>query len=139
MPNFSLYPGEEQELIDNPPSGALTVVHAEQPRVRIVPSQQFPDFLAPEQFFQSRDMQESISFGAERFAYTRSETAVAQISVDEDLSLSYQCTTISHNRKSSPGISAKFSAFPLLSHLRSTPDLTSVLVQRLRGHAINNR
>src|SRR5258708_22757572 len=88
MANFELYPWEENQLSDNQPAAALAVVHPEQPRVRLVPSQQLPDLFAQEQFFQSDDLEESIHFCAEHFTYTHSEISVAQISMDEEFVLS---------------------------------------------------
>jgi hypothetical protein len=53
MRSFLLPPGAEQQRIDTQSSGALQIVPPKQPRVHFVPSQQLPDFFAPEQFFQT--------------------------------------------------------------------------------------
>jgi hypothetical protein len=44
MTTFALALRADQQRINHQPSGALTVVHPEQSRLRFVASQQFPDF-----------------------------------------------------------------------------------------------
>src|SRR5262245_40599833 len=102
MPDVVLSPWDEQPLIDNQHHGALQMVRPERPRVRLVAPLQLPDMFAPEQFFQSDDLDESTHFCAEHFAYSQSETSIAQISVDEELLLSvdgqhYHITEKAHN------------------------------------------
>jgi len=131
MSNFSLYSWEEQQLIDNKPSGALTAVHPEQSLVRLVPAQQLPDFLAPEQFFQSHDMHESIYFCAEHFTYTQRETAVAQVNMDEELSLStneqqYHITEKAHSDL------CNMLGIPITFSYDIPVDLNPIIVQRLK-------
>jgi|SoiMethySBSTD1v2_1073268.scaffolds.fasta_scaffold1770945_2 hypothetical protein len=70
MTNFTLPAWEEQQLIDNQSNGSLKIVHPEQPRVRSVRSQRFPDFFAPELFCQSHDIEESRHFCEKHFGYT---------------------------------------------------------------------
>jgi hypothetical protein len=132
MATFALALWADQQRIDHQPSGALTVVHPEQPRLRFVASQQFPDFFAPEQFFQSHDIEESLHFCAEHFAYTQSEISVAQISMDEALVLSidgqhYHLTEKAHSDLCS------ILSIPIAFAYAIPTDLTALIVQRLKA------
>jgi hypothetical protein len=132
MATFALALWADQQRIDHQPSGALTVVHPEQSRLRFVASQQFPDFFAPEQFFQSHDIEESLHFCAEHFAYTQSEIPVAQISMDEALVLSvdgqhYHLTEKAHSDLCS------ILSIPIAFAYAIPTDLTALIVQRLKS------
>ena len=89
MTNYTLYPWEwkDEEVIENQPSTALMVVHPKKPKLEFVPSQQFPHLLVPEQYIQSNNIEESIEICEKHFSYTRTEISLAEISMDDDLSL----------------------------------------------------
>ena len=84
MPNFKLYKGEwiDEDQIDPQPSAAHMVVHPQMPELKLVPSQQFPHLLVPEQSIQCKDIEESIEICKQHFSYTRTEISLAQISMD---------------------------------------------------------
>jgi hypothetical protein len=133
MPNFTLYPGEweDEEVINDQPSTALMVVDPEKPQMKTVESQQFPHHFAPEKFFQCIDIEESTQICEQDFSYTRAETFISQISMDEDLSLlidgqRYRPTEKAH------GDLCKVLGIPIDFAFDIPTDLTAVIVQRLK-------
>jgi hypothetical protein len=132
MSNVSLVPWEKQQLINNQPSCALTVVHPAQPRVRSVPSQQLPYYLAPELFFQTTNIDESILFCAERFSYAQCEISVARLNMDEALVLSVDGQAY-HITEKVHGELCKMLCIPLAFSYDIPVDLTSPIVQRLKS------
>src|SRR5947209_12783119 len=58
--SVALYPWHDHQHIDHQQSGALIVVQPALARLRVIPPQQFPDFLAPELYCKSMDMEESL-------------------------------------------------------------------------------
>jgi len=127
----ALSPWEARQRIGNQTNDALTVGYLEQPRVCFVPSQQLPDFFAPEQFLQSNNIGESIDFGAEHFPYTRHEISVAQLSVDQELMLSingqrYRMTEPAHRDL------CQLLRIPIGFTYDIPTDLTATIVQRLK-------
>ena len=89
MPNFTPQLGEleEEDQIDRQLSAGLMVVHPQMPKLEFVPSQQFPHLLVPEQYIQCNNIEESIEICKQHFSYTSTEISLAQISMDDDLSL----------------------------------------------------
>ena len=132
MANFDLYPWEEEQLSDNQPSAALTVVHPEQHRVQFVPPTRLPDIFAPEQFFQTNDIQESIHFCAEHFAYEQRETSFAQISMDSELLLSVDSQQYRLTERAYHDLCNMIN-IPLAFGTDIPPDLASTVVQRLKA------
>jgi hypothetical protein len=132
MPTFALALWADQQRIDHQPSGALTVVHPEQSRLRFVASQQFPDFFAPEQFFQSHDIGESIHFCAEHFAYAQREVEVAKISMDETFVLSVDGQQYHLTEKALRDLCIILD-IPFTFALSIPTDLTALNVQRLKA------
>lgn len=131
MANFHLYSHEETEN-DSQSSGALTVVPPEQHRVQLVPPTRLPDIFAPEQFFQTDDIQESVHFCAEHFAYDRHETSFAQICVDAELSLSVDSQQYRLTEKAYHDL-CKMINIPLAFGTDIPPDLASTVLQRLKA------
>jgi hypothetical protein len=132
MTHFTLPAWEEQQRIDNQSSGSLKIVHPEQPRVRSVWSQQFPDFFAPELFCQSHDIAESKNICEAHFNYSHREISVAQISMDKQFVLSvdgqqYHMTEKAHNDL------CKILRIPINFAHDVPMDLISTIVERLKS------
>ena len=131
MPNYNIYPHELPED-DIQPSAALAVVAPEQHQVQLVPPTQLSDFFAPEQFFQCDDLEASRHFCAENFGYEQRKISVAQISLDDDLSLAvdnhrYHLTEKAH------GDLCRLLHIPLTFSYDIPTDLTATIVRRLKS------
>jgi hypothetical protein len=131
MPNYNIYPHELPED-DIQPSAALAVVAPEQHQVQLVPPTQLSDFFAPEQFFQCDDLEASRHFCAENFGYEQRKISVAQISLDDDLSLAvdnhrYHLTEKAH------GDLCRLLHIPLTFSYDIPTDLTAMIVRRLKS------
>ena len=132
MSHIALPPWEEQQRSATEPSRALMVVEPEQHWVRWVPSQQLPHFLAPEQFFQSNDIEASTHCCAQHFGYTHREISVAQICMDEALVLSLDGQEYHITEKAHSDL-CKMLGIPLTFSYEIPADLTSIIVQRLKS------
>ena len=131
MANFNLYPHEAPED-DAQSSGALAVVHPEQHRMQLVPPTRLPDIFAPEHFFQSSDLEESIHFCAEHFAYEQRETSFAQISIDGDLLLSVDSQQYRLTERAYHDLCNVIN-IPRAFGTDIPPDLAATVVQRLKA------
>src|SRR3712207_1786803 len=87
MSNFTLESWEEEALINDQRRAGLMVVHPQMSKLKLVPSQQFPHLLVPEQYIQCNNIEESIEICKQHFAYTSIEISLAQLSMDDDLKL----------------------------------------------------
>jgi hypothetical protein len=132
MTTYALTLWKAPQPIDHQPSGALLVVRPEQPRLRFVPSQELTGFFSPEQYFQSQDIDESIHFCAEYFAYNHWETSIAKISMDETFVLTIEGQQYHMTEKATSDL-CRILDIPF-DFVRSIPtDLTALIVQRLKS------
>jgi hypothetical protein len=113
------------------PIGALTVGQPPMPEVENVVSQQFPYFFAPERFYKTPSLEDSIHFCAKYFAYTQQEVSIAKISMEDAFVLTVDGQPFSVTEKAVSDLCSILD-IPFAFALSIPTDLIALIVRRLK-------